>query len=350
LRLNQLQVVGSHNSYHVQAGPQLFAALQAFDPTLAATLEYTHSPLATQFESEDVRQIELDVFADPTGGLYDTRIVHSILGLPTDSGIPELEQPGFKVLHVQEIDFESRCYTLVQCLQDVKGWSDSHPKHLPIAILLELKDEAIPDPLGLGFVTPDPIDASDLNALDAEIRSVFGDDEMITPDDVRGSHATLEQAVLAGEWPTIGDARGQVMFLMDNAGTFRTDYLAGHPSLQGRVIFTNATPGAPDAAFVKSNDPLGANQAQIQNLVRAGYVVRTRADTDTLQARTGSTTMRDAALASGAQWVSTDYPVAGRSARFGTSYVVTMPGPGAARCNPINTGPHCRDAALSDEG
>jgi hypothetical protein len=99
------------------------------------------------------------------------------------------------------------------------------------------------------------------------------------------------------------------------------------------VLFTNSTPGQPDAAFVEENDPTGDNQARIQDEVRRGYVVRTRADADTAQARTGDTTMRDAALSSGAQWVSTDYPTVTDSARFGTGYAVQIPG--IARCTPI---------------
>jgi hypothetical protein len=169
---------------------------------------------------------------------------------------------------------------------------------------------------------------------------------MITPDDVRGGSATLEQAVLGTGWPTVAASRGQVMFLMDNGGAYRTDYLAGHDSLRGRVMFTNSTPGQPDAAFVKQNDPTGANQARIADLVRRGYVVRTRADADTQQARTGDTTMRDAALASGAQWVSTDYPAPGLASRFGTNYVVQLPGGAAARCNPVNAPTRCPAAGL----
>jgi len=42
--------------------------------------------------------------------------------------------------------------------------------------------------------------------------------------------------------------------------------------------------------------------------VKAGFVVRTRADADTVEARSNDTTRRDAALQSGAQYVSTDYP------------------------------------------
>jgi hypothetical protein len=346
LRLNQTQVIGSHNSYHVQPREPLWSALRSFDPLLAAGIEYTHSPLGVQFDDEEVRQIELDVFADSTGGLYDQRVIMPLLGLPADSGIPELEQPGFKVLHIQEIDFETTCWTFVQCLQQVKLWSDAHPRHLPIAILVELKDAPIPDPLQLGFVQPQPIGPAELDALDAEIRSVFPEQQMLTPDDVRGSHATLDEAIVTDGWPTLGAARGDVMFLMDNAGHYRTDYVAGRPNLDGRVLFTNANPGEPDAAFVKRNDPLGANTAVIQDLVRRGYLVRTRADADTIQARTGDTTQRDAALLSGAQLVSTDYPVPGRATPLGTDYVAQIPDGHPARCNPVNTGTHCRNNAL----
>jgi hypothetical protein len=346
LRLNQIQAIGTHNSYHVQPEEPLWSVLRAFDPLLATGLEYTHSPLEAQFDDEQVRQIELDVFADPPGGLYDQRVILPLLGLPPDSGIPELEEPGFKVLHIQEIDFESTCWTFVHCLQQVRVWSDAHPRHLPVAILVELKDGPIADPLQLGFVQPHPIGPAELDALDDEIRSVFPEDQLITPDDVRGSHATVEEATLTDGWPTLGAARGNVLFLMDNGGRYRTDYLAGHPNLEGRILFTNAVPGQPDAAFVKRNDPLGANTAAIQDLVGRGYLVRTRADADTVQARTDDVTQRDAALVSGAQFVSTDYPIPGRAAAFGTNYVAQIPDGDPARCNPVNTGTHCRNDVL----
>ena len=112
---------------------------------------------------------------------------------------------------------------------------------------------------------------------------------MITPDDVRGARATLEEAVLDDGWPTLGQSRGKVMFLMDNGGPYRSRYLAGHPSLEGRVLFTNAEPGQPDAAFVKRNDAI-ADFDRHPALVEQGYVVRTRADADTVEARTDDTT------------------------------------------------------------
>src|SRR5262245_6544297 len=70
--LNVIQVLGTHNSYHIQPRPQLFSLLLAFDPSFQAW-EYTHPPLDQQFTTEGIRQIELDVFADPQGGLYNLR-------------------------------------------------------------------------------------------------------------------------------------------------------------------------------------------------------------------------------------------------------------------------------------
>jgi hypothetical protein len=160
---------------------------------------------------------------------------------------------------------------------------------------------------------------------------------MIVPDDLRGQHATLEEAVLKGKWPSLESARGKVVFLLDQrrAGP---DYLAGHPSLNGRVIFTNAEPGSPDAAFVEVNDPL-KDPALIPNLVRKGYLIRTRTDADTVQARSGDTRQRDAALASGAQILSSDYYFNEKASW--SAYSVNFPKGEIARCNPVLNPPHC---------
>ncbi len=342
MRLNQIQVIGTHNSYKLLPEPGLFTALATFDQTLADSIEYEHSPLAEQFSDEGVRQIELDVFADPEGGLYADRPILDALGLDNVTP-PELLEPGFKTLHIQDVDFASSCLTFVSCLEQVNAWSSANRNHLPIVILVELKSESIPDPLDLGFVTPLAIGPDDLDELDAEIRSVFDERQIISPDDVRGDYATLEEAVLAGRWPTLAQSKGKVMFLMDNAGTARTDYIDGRPSLEGRVLFTNSTPGNPDAAFVKMNEPRG-NEDAIAELVADGYIVRTRADSPTDEARSGSTERREAALASGAQWVSTDYPVPGRSPW--SDYEALIPGGQPARCNPINAGPRCEASKL----
>jgi hypothetical protein len=94
---------------------------------------------------------------------------------------------------------------------------------------------------------------------------------------------------------------------------------------------------------VKANDPFTTNPT-ISELVAAGYFVRTRTDADTVEARSGDTGPRDAAISSGAQMVSTDYPIPDPD--FGTGYVVAIPGGMPARCNPINGPAGCRAEAL----
>jgi len=340
VKLNQIQVLGTHNSYHIRPLEPLWSALLAFLSTFYQ-VDYTHIPLDQQFDTQGIRQIELDVWADPVGGLYANRPVNAVVGVPTASGIPALSQPGFKIIHITDIDFQSTCFTFKECLTVIKTWSDAHPSHLPLAVLVEAKDDPTPDPLSLGFSTPVPLGPAQFDALDDEIRSVLPPEKLITPDDVRGDFPTLEDAVLQYGWPTLGESRGKIMFLLDNGGHYRADYLAGHPSLAGRILFTSADPGNDDAAFIKLNDSKGD---PIAARVAAGYVVRTRADADTEEARVNDTSTRDAAIASGAQWVSTDYPVPNPA--FGTGYFVEIPDGHPARCNPLNAPSGCRSVAL----
>jgi len=341
--VNQVQVVGTHNSYHIEPLPQLIDIFVNFDPQ-AIAWEYTHRPLPEQFAQLGIRQIELDVFADPQGGLYARPLGLQLLpGGPTH--IPELEAPGIKVLHVQDLDWDTTCATLVACLTQLESWSARHPRHLPVAVLVEAKDDRIDMGLGIEFAVPVPWDDEQLRTLDATIRSVFPPERILTPADVRGDAASLEEAVLGGGWPRLGQARGKVLFALDNGGAIRERYRAGRPALEDRVLFTNSPPGEPDAAFIKLNQPLG-NEALIRDLVAAGYIVRTRADADTFEARDDDPTRRDTALRSGAQWISTDYPEP--DPRF-SDYRVVLPGrePGdPGRCNPVNAPPGCRDAAL----
>jgi hypothetical protein len=138
-----------------------------------------------------------------------------------------------------------------------------------------------------------------------------------------------------------------VLFLLDNnPGAIRNAYIAGRPNLEGRVIFTNSQVGQADAAFIKRNDPLGANTAQIQDLVRSGYLVRTRSDIPLATVKSGDTAMLEAALRSGAHVISTDFPEVGMSARYGSDYVARLPDGGPARCNPVSARANCASDKL----
>ena len=105
--MNQVQVIGTHNSYHLEHDVEFLKLIGRKSPEAANALQYSHRPLPEQFSRLGVRQIELDIFSDPRGGLYSRP-----LGLERarEQGLmtqydhdPEgyLEKPGMKVLHVQ---------------------------------------------------------------------------------------------------------------------------------------------------------------------------------------------------------------------------------------------------------
>jgi len=343
VHINQIQVIGSHNSYHSGFAPSERKYLEMKNPKALRSLDYSHAPLPVQFDG-GVRQIEIDVFADAKGGRYahlpiDDAAVKA--GLPTDPNFDpqhEMDKPGFKVMHVQGVDERSTCHTFVKCLTTVREWSKQHPQHLPLFVLVETKEDGgKPRP---DTIATEPFTSQVFDALDAEVRSVFKPGEYITPDEVRGNAATLNEAILAGGWPTLAKARGRVIFLLDQRKV-ETIYTEGHASLKGRVFFTNAEAGKPDAAFIEQNN---GSREDIDALVKKGYLIRTRTDEGTEEARTNDTTRRDLVFTTGAQMISTDYPPSEPSQW--TSFVVALPDGLVARCNPVNKPEGCVDRLL----
>ena len=294
LRVNDMQVIGTHNSYHLRPPRKL-------PPGDVA--DYEHPPLDVQLDEQGVRSFELDVF----------------------------NGPRFPVAHTPIIDATSTCPTLAACLRVLDAWSNRHPGHVPIFVLVEPKTQTIVlDPTFVQW------DAAAVERLDAEVRSVLGPKDLLVPDQVRGRSPTLRDAVVGRGWPTLRATRGRIALVLNTAGPVRDLYLAGRPSLEGAAMFVTADANAPSAAVLKRDEPIGA---EIRRLVEQGFVVRTLADDRGIEARAGDLTRARTAIGSGAQIVSTDYPVTDPAIG---SYVVRLEGGRPARCNPVSAPPHCR--------
>jgi hypothetical protein len=327
LPMNAIQVVGTHNSYKEAIAPKEMANVRAANPKAAEELDYSHPPLREQLEA-GARQLELDFVYDPQGGRYLTPLGRKMAPDTTPYDLSPLARPGMKVMHVPDIDYRSVCPLFVDCLREVRAWSEAHPDHVPILIIMNLKQDDLKIP---GAVKLLPFDAKAMDDLDAEIRSVFPARQLITPDLVQGRYPTLRAAVLAGGWPTLKAARGKIMFALDESPGVVAVYQGARRSLEGRVCFINSpSEASPAAAYLTLNDPVG-EQARIRDDVRRGFIVRTRADADTHEARADDRTRQAAAFASGAQYVSTDYMHP--DPRFGP-YETHLPGHVAARLSP----------------
>jgi hypothetical protein len=327
LPMTALQVVGTHNSYKEPIAPAEMKLLRAASPRTADSLDYSHPTLTAQLDA-GARQLELDLVRDPEGGRW-TRPLGLRMAGGGDYDAGPMASPGLKVMHVPDIDYRSVCPTFRACLEEVRAWSDRNPDHLPLLIMMNLKDEQIAVP---GATPLLPFDAAGMDEVDAEIRAVFGASRLITPDQVRAGQATLAEAVRRGGWPSIGSARGKVFFAVDEGPKKVALYARDRPSLEGRAAFVNTDRlDAPYAAYVTLNEP-ARDALRIVEALGRGMVVRTRADADTVEARTGNRGRPAAAFASGAQYISTDYMTP--DLRL-SDFVVTLPGGGTARRAPL---------------
>jgi hypothetical protein len=278
LRLNQLQIKGSHNSYHLP-------------PAVPATDEaYTMPTLTAQFTTYGVRAVELDLHYD---------------------------QGEFFVYHLAVEDPESTCPRLAACLSEINAWSAANPGHAPLVVYLDPRDET------------DAVKVGDhLHELEAVLLAGLPRAQVVIPDDVIGPSADLQAAIEARGWPTLGALRGKVLFVYWSFSDTAWRYADNGTSLAGRVMFVAATAPGWRHAMILGMDTAQDQEAQIRAAVLQGYLVRTRADDE--PGRGGDfPARRDAALRSGAQAVLTDYPQG-----LG-DYRVDIPGGTPGRCNPV---------------
>ena len=312
LTISDVQMLGTHNSYHTRPARELLANEPA---------DYEHPPLDVQLGDQGIRSLELDAFNGPT--------------LP--------------VLHSLLLDEGSTCPELEDCLRTINTWSKANPGHVPLIVFIEPK--ALPVNTNPDFqaainteVTNRGLanwDAAGFERLDGLVRGTFGR-TLITPDDVRGKRPTLRDAILQDGWPTLGATRGGVIVVLGASGAERDVYLAGAPSLEGRAMFAPSSVAEPSAAIIKRDVPL---PNAFPRIVGRNFLVKTRADSDAVEARAGDLSRATSALASGANVVATDYPLSDPTIG---PYVVDLPGTAVARCNPVTAPTSCRDRDIEN--
>jgi len=343
IRLNETQVIGTHNSYKLKPAPALVELLSQSQPGWADNILYEHRALFEQLDQVGVRQFELDIFADPEGGRFARPKGALLIGDNDFIDRPEMLEPGFKVLHTQDVDYRSNCLTFVSCLSEVKEWSLQNKNHIPVLIMVEIKTGSPSSHDGLEFTQPIPIDETNIYTVDEEILSVFTRDQVITPDDVRKSDETLEHAILNRGWPLLSESRGKILFALDNTGDVRDTYLSKSEILENRVMFVSSEPGTPSAAFIKMNDAIN-DLSLIKERVSKGYLIRTRSDTPMHEAQTGELTRMIAAFESGGHYISSDFP---EPAPYPSQFVVKFPkNQSMKRCNPVTASASCNSDAL----
>ena len=300
LRLDQLQARGTHNSYHDYE-----------DTPSVAEWRYRHAPLDVQLGAQGLRQLELDVHLMRTSD-------------------------ALEVFHLPLVDEVSTCRRFADCLEQVRAWSADHPRHVPILIFIEPKDDLARAAAQVGDegAVDEVVLTGHLDRIDQDIRTAFPPAQLLTPDELQGRHASIRARLDAEGWPTLGEVRGRVMFVLLDRGELFDEYTAGGTTLAGRAMFAMGSPAEDWAAFDKLDDPVG-DAAAIADALAAHIIVGTRADTDLV----GDPPRAAAARASGAHYISTDVPTADDAG--GDPF--ELGGPHVVRCNPVSGPPLCVD-------
>jgi hypothetical protein len=289
LRLNQLQIKGTHNSYHKK--PRIL---------LHEGWNYSHASLYDQLDGQGVRSLELDLHISRDG-------------------------KRLEVYHVAVLDEGSTCKMFEACLKEIRDWSDGHAGHVPLIIWIEVKD-----------VTGGRKIKS-LHRIEDAIRRHLGD-RLIMPDDIKGSYASLREALLQRGWPTLREVQGKVMFVLLNKKSRHTrNYTRNYTSLDGRVMFAKAADdqlAMPWAALTH----LSATRAEaIRSALDQGFIVVATACRAGMQDKV-CFERREAAIHNGAHIIKDDFPAKVQE----RAYWLEFPNGNSVQCNPV-TAPGCHD-------
>jgi hypothetical protein len=314
IRLNDIRVLASHNSYKKKPDPKVLRFLSRFKKRLGEDLDpiqldYGHERLTVQLDSFNVRGFEFDLAYDPNGGAYaKRRINYFIPGLKQKSKDARLYLPGIKLLHIADIDYETNYLTFKEALDELRNWSINNPNHIPLFVNLEIKRSSPGDYSKflnrIGFKKAPITDTSIFEEIENEILTVFSDDSIIfKPQDLKGNYASIQERLAYEGWPRLNVCLGKIIFIID--GDIDGYYANAINRNEDCLMFIYSEPNDASCAFVIRNESVG-NEEEINNLSNK-YFVRTRTDAGTIEARKKDYAKFKAAIESQAQIVSTDY-------------------------------------------
>lgn len=303
IKFNELSFLGTHNSYQkviIEETKKLYESLSAltFGLYSAENLDFESETLTDQLNC-GIRSFEIDIETFDRDG-----------------------EISFTCMHNPYFEMATSCYDFSLAMKEISMWSDNNPGHLPITLLVEPKSIFIP------LEDMEFFNIEYAEALDDTLRETLGD-KLFTPADMQRDYASFGEMRAADGWCEVKDMLGKVVVLLHDCSATEK-YIAIDPAVKTQAMFPVLREGDVDrdcASVILCNKPEKLLKIKEDIINNRKIMVRTRAD----QFNRISEDARKNAFASGANIISTDYPV--RTDTGYGDYVVTFGGKTTVRPN-----------------
>lgn len=253
IKINEIAVLGTHNSYQLLATPQKRA------------LEKVRSLLSSG-EKGGNRNFEMDT--------YTEQLENGVRNLEIDiETVDNGTAVSFIVTHNPITDNVSSAYDFAKGLEEIALWSDNNPNHIPIYLLIEPKG----DVESINNVKNFSLDYA--LELDNAIRKILGD-RLLTPELTKGDYDSFEEMRMADDWPSLKEAAGKIIVLLHPCDVTE-EYIDTDPSISSQAMFPMLRFEDIEksyASFILDNEPENAAENNRITVDEKKLMVRSRAD------------------------------------------------------------------------
>lgn len=253
IRMNEIVVLGTHNSYQFKATAPKRALMRTLQIISLGAVEnkaiFEMDTFTEQLE-QGVRNLEIDI-----------------------ETVDNKKDISFTVTHDPVLDNVSSAYNLEKALEEVLLWSENNPGHLPVYLLIEPKDNV-----------PSINNMKNFNVkyaleLDNLLYNTLGD-KLFTPEQVMGDFDNFETMRNADSWPTLEKSLEKIIVLLHPCEVTE-DYIDVDPTIKTQKMFPMLrfdNIDKPYASFILENDPATATINKEKTVKENNLMVRTRAD------------------------------------------------------------------------
>ena len=280
IKFNELRYIATHNSYKNESVSELkmwygIVSRLTFGYIPDNGGEFSLPALSDQLDS-GIRSFEIDL-----------EVMHK-------DG-----ETSFVCIHSPVLDMTTNSYDFSLAIKEIKLWSDAHPGHLPITIIVEPKVAMLP------MIDMDIFTFKNALALDAMLKEELGE-KLFTPAEMLRDYADFTAMRKADDWPEVSEMLNRILVLMHPTVVTKL-YINNDRTMKSQVMFPMMRVFERNnrfAAFLVENDPGKAEKRSNTLIDEEKFIIRTRPDSY------GNIKPDDrvAALRSEAQILSTDYP------------------------------------------